>query len=171
MLPEVIETILSMERLTGGQLAEMGGTITNVPAFPPNTTLITTVTPNSGTYALIIFYAATSPSTIPDTFDLYVQHAGHGLYGGNWSALPIASGVPGWAVVTQATPFVVTAINQSGLTQRAEMGYFYAVVYTEDDYVQIIKMLKDKIGQGNVGWRQKVIAFIDKLERVPISSR
>lgn len=164
MLPEVIETILSMERPSGGWLAEMGGTITNVPAFPPNTTLTTTVTPRSGTYCLIIFYAATSPSSIPDAFEFYVQHSGHGIYGGNWSALPISNGIPGWAVVTQAAPFVATAINQSGLTQRAEMGYFYALVYSEEDYLLITRLLKDKVGQGNVSWRQKISAFIDKLE-------
>jgi len=166
MLPEIIETIVSMERPQGGYMAEIGGTVTNVPAFPPNTTLLTTVTPGTGRYALIVFWASTSPSSVPDSFDLYVQHAGHGLYGGNWSALPISSGVPGWAVVTQESPFEVTAINQSGLTQRAEMGYYYAVVYSRDDYDLILKMLKDKIGHGNVSWRQKVMSVIDKLDAV-----
>ena len=164
MLPEIIETILSMERPSGGQLAEMGGTITNVPAFPPRTTLESTVTPRAGVYCLIVFYAATSPSSLPDAFDFYIQHAGHGIYGGNWSILPIVTGIPGWAIVTQEAPLIATAINQSGLTQRAEMGYFYAVVYSEEDYAQIIKMLKDKVGQGSISWRQKISAFVDKLE-------
>lgn len=173
MLPAAIETILSFERPGGGGfIAEMGGTITNVPAFPPNTTLTTTLTPPAGMYAIIVFFAQASPNMVPDAFTVHIQHTGHGIYGGNWSSLPISTGVPGYAVVTDNAPMTIVSINTSGLTQRAEMGYLYAAVSSTENYALIVQMLRERSKSGSEGFRQQLLALASKmvahLPRLPL---
>lgn len=160
-LPTVIETILSMERPQGGWLAEMGGSMLVTLRFPANTTQTVELRPLEGQYALIAFWNQVIPWLVPDTITVYFQHSGHGIYGGNCSANVIDSGVPGWAVITDSAPLIGTTTNTSNLVQRVEAGYFYAVVYTEEDYELIVKMLKENVGQGEK--RRQTISLLDQM--------
>lgn len=163
-LPSAVEDVLSMERPAGGYLAEMGGSLATAAAFAPGADTTVYLRPPESRYALIIFWAQVSPWVVPDTLTVHFQHSGHGVYGGNWSAAPIDSGVPGWAVVTDEAPFVAHFHNTSNLTQRVEIAYFYGVVYSRSDYELIRQLLKDRAGQGYE--RQAITALVNKMEKV-----
>jgi len=162
MLPDAIETIFSMERPQGGFLAEMGGATAALAAFAPGANTTIYLRPPESRYALIVFWAQVTPWQVPDTLTAHFQHSGHGIYGANWSAQPIDSGTPGWAVVTDEAPMVAYVRNTSNLTQRVELGYLYGVVYSQTDYDLIRLLLKDRVGQGRE--RSALISLIDRLD-------
>lgn len=168
MLPSAVEDIISMERPGGGWLGEMAGSTASLPTFAPGADTTVYLRPPESRYAVIAFWSQVTPWLVPDTLTAHFQWSGHGIYGAIWSATPIGSGVPGWAVVTNDAPLIAHVHNESNLTQRVEMGYLYIVIYSEKDYDIIRALLKDRIGQGPE--RRQIISLIDNMEAVKLAS-
>lgn len=168
MLPSAIEDIFCTERPQGGYLAEMGGSTAALASFAPGAETTVYLRPPESRFALILFWAQVTPWQVPDTLTAHFQHDGHGIYGANWSAQPIDSGVPGWAVVTDEAPLVAHVQNTSNLTQRVELGYLYGVIYSRADYDMIRQLLKDRIGQGLE--RRAICSLIDRLEAAQVAT-
>ncbi len=147
-IPALIEYISSIERPTGGQIAQMGAIQIRIPVITPGQIVQASVAPAAGTYAWIGYRLFWDPRMVPDAFNGNLYHGGHFMFEGTLSAAVLAEGVSAYFVVTTTQPMRYWAQNVTMLNQFDEVNGEFLTVQSEEDLLTIYKHLKDLTTSG-----------------------
>lgn len=140
---QLIEYIASLRNPGGGPLVRIEGSQLRVAAFPPFTTLTTTLTPLASDYAMICYRTILGNEIVPGAFSGTLLFASGVIYSGVITQEPIRNGFQVFFVITKVTPLTYTITNLTGLFHYFEAIGKYLLVSTKDDMEFIYKVLQE----------------------------
>jgi len=142
-LPRLIEFIESLQRPTGGTVAEHGVGQLIYASLRPHRQLRVNLTPNADEYAAIGYKLIFSPSMVPYSLNITAQWAEHTPFNGTLTDTIIQEGLDSYVVVTEEAPFQILLVNSGEVAQGIELHWAFAMVRVEEDYDYILKALDD----------------------------
>ena len=153
-LSPLIEFLQYQQKPSGEQLTLIGGSYVEVPAFPPNTTVVVSQSPGEGEVAWILFSLTFDPSIVPRAFQCYLQKYGARSYDGLLTSGPINFQHPTLTVVTKTQKSFMSIRNTTNLAQYFAMQTLWLTVNTDEDY----DLIKDIVRRYGVSARSEALA-------------
>lgn len=147
ILPEIINYILTL-RYTGTESGRTsfvcyeGFIQVRIPMFPAGLNLVYTVRPDAGIFALLGYRRLIGTDMVPDAFSSTIHQYGARPFSGIITQISRDMEHPGFMLITERDPLVITVNNISPLSQKAEMMGHVVIIGTEYDLAEITDALR-----------------------------
>jgi len=143
VLSPLVEYLLAYERKDGGGKLCTFGASSAIVWFPPNFTITYQVSPPTGIYANILYYYRETPSLVPEAMQQDSMANGIDVSLGPITTVMMDSEAGGWTVIRADNPTITTVTNRTNLMQREDYAQQYLVVHSEEDYREIMLLIRD----------------------------
>lgn len=165
MEPRLVEFIKSLQRPGGGRLGEEGAQQVRITAFPPNTTMQTTLRAAPIWYAAIGYRFMFGADIVPNAFTGNIYNAGRIPLSGTMSQRIIEEGLWGFQLVTANTPIMIELTNVSGLVQLFEFTVRFIIIPSAEDLGLIREALNDLAVEGGKQYRAEALRLLRLIAR------
>jgi len=142
MLPYIVEYLLSIRRVNGGNLVHQAASQTVVNQFPPNSQIVLDVFPFAGDYFDIVFHSYFDPTIVPDAFTVYGQSYGSRVYEGILTNGFMQDKIDTLFFISAAEPAHLLVRNNTDIFQYYCGFISFISITSDEDFGAVLQHLK-----------------------------